>query len=76
VLDDVGSQEAILHGVQESGPTSIYYAAIHPGRAMVVVLYGTIAAISIGLVSQSDATRDTCACQVATRGIDVDLAEP
>lgn len=75
VLDDAGSQEAILYGISESGPMAIYYAATQPGRVKALVLYGAIAGMSADLVPQSDASRDTWVGQVAAQGIDEALAE-
>lgn len=43
VLDDIGSKEAILYGVSESGPMCTYFAATHPERVRALILYGTIA---------------------------------
>ena len=43
VLDAVGSRQAILYGISESGPMVIYFAASHPERVRALVLYGTFA---------------------------------
>jgi class 3 adenylate cyclase len=43
VLDDAGSEQAVLHGISEGGPMCIYFAASQPERVRALVLYGTAA---------------------------------
>ena len=43
VLDAVGSRQAILYAISESGPMACYFAASHPERVRALVLYGTFA---------------------------------
>lgn len=43
VLDETGSEQAILYGVSESGPMCTYFAATHPERVRALALYGTFA---------------------------------
>jgi class 3 adenylate cyclase/pimeloyl-ACP methyl ester carboxylesterase len=43
ILDEVGSQRAVLFGVSEGGPMSLLYAATYPERTAALVLYGTYA---------------------------------
>jgi class 3 adenylate cyclase/pimeloyl-ACP methyl ester carboxylesterase len=43
VLDAVGSCEAILYGISEGGPMTLYFTASHPERVRALVLYGTYA---------------------------------
>jgi class 3 adenylate cyclase len=40
VMDDVGSERAVLLGVSEGGPMSILFAATYPDRASGLVLWG------------------------------------
>lgn len=49
VLDDVGSEQAILYGISEGGPLSIYFAALQPERVRALVLYGTLAGMTRGV---------------------------
>src|SRR5262249_21429955 len=44
VLDAVGSRQAILYGISESGPMVIYFAASHPERG----IKGAVEAIKQG----------------------------
>jgi pimeloyl-ACP methyl ester carboxylesterase len=43
ILDEVGSERAVLFGVSEGGPMSLLYAATYPERTAALVLYGTYA---------------------------------
>jgi pimeloyl-ACP methyl ester carboxylesterase len=43
VLDDVGSERAVLLGISEGGPMSLLFAATYPERTRALVLYGTFA---------------------------------
>jgi len=40
ILDDAGSESAVLMGVSEGGPMSMLFAATHPERAQALVLCG------------------------------------
>lgn len=42
-MDAAGSQRAALVGVSEGAPTSVVFAASHPGRVSALVLYGGLA---------------------------------
>ena len=41
VMDDVGSERAVIFGVSEGGPMSILFAATYPERTLGLVAYGT-----------------------------------
>ena len=41
VMDEVGSQQAVLMGVSEGGPMSILFAATHPERVSALILWGS-----------------------------------
>jgi class 3 adenylate cyclase len=41
VMDEVGSQEAVLMGVSEGGPMSILFAATYPERLSALILWGS-----------------------------------
>jgi class 3 adenylate cyclase/alpha-beta hydrolase superfamily lysophospholipase len=41
VMDDAGSEEAVLMGVSEGGPMSLLFAATHPERASALILWGS-----------------------------------
>jgi class 3 adenylate cyclase len=41
VMDEVGSQHAVLMGVSEGGPLSILFAATYPERAVALILWGS-----------------------------------
>ncbi len=43
VLDEVGSERAVLFGISEGGPMSLLYAATFPERTSALILYGTYA---------------------------------
>ena len=43
VLDEAGSEHAVLLGVSQGGPTAIAFAAEHPARTRGLALYGTYA---------------------------------
>lgn len=43
VLDAVESERAILYGISEGGPLSVYFAASQPGRVQALILFGTFA---------------------------------
>jgi pimeloyl-ACP methyl ester carboxylesterase len=44
VLDAVGSEQATIMGISQSGPLAVLFAATHPGRTAGLVLYGSYAA--------------------------------
>ena len=64
VLDAAGSEQAVLFGISEGGPTSVVLAATRPDRIISLILYGTFAAIpqrapeaySPDVVERSEAT--------------------
>jgi len=41
VMDDAGSEEAVLMGVSEGGPMSLLFAATHPERASGLILWSS-----------------------------------
>ena len=41
VLDDVGSESAVLLGISEGGPMSLVFAATYPERASALAVYGS-----------------------------------
>ncbi|HET6963692.1 MAG TPA: alpha/beta fold hydrolase [Acidimicrobiales bacterium] len=41
VMDAAGSRKALLVGISEGGPMSLYFAASHPDRVAALMLYGT-----------------------------------
>jgi class 3 adenylate cyclase len=41
VMDEVGSEQAVLMGVSEGGPMSVLFAATHPERVAALVLWGS-----------------------------------
>jgi class 3 adenylate cyclase len=41
VMDEVGSEQAVLMGVSEGGPMSILFAATHPERVSALILWGS-----------------------------------
>ena len=43
VLDAAGSERAVLFGISEGGPTSVFLAAMRPQRITSLILYGTFA---------------------------------
>ncbi len=43
VLDAVGSEEAVVMGVSQSGPMAVLFAATHPARTSGLILYGAYA---------------------------------
>jgi pimeloyl-ACP methyl ester carboxylesterase len=43
VMDDAGSQRAVVYGISEAGPMSLLFAATYPARVQALVLYGTFA---------------------------------
>jgi class 3 adenylate cyclase/pimeloyl-ACP methyl ester carboxylesterase len=43
ILDEIGSERAVLVGVSEGGPMSLLYAASYPERTAALVLYGSYA---------------------------------
>jgi class 3 adenylate cyclase len=43
ILDEIGSERAVLFGVSEGGPMSLLYAASYPERTAALVLYGSYA---------------------------------
>jgi pimeloyl-ACP methyl ester carboxylesterase len=43
ILDEVGSERAVLFGVSEGGPMSLLYAATYPERTSALILYGCYA---------------------------------
>jgi pimeloyl-ACP methyl ester carboxylesterase len=46
VMDAVGSESAFVQGISEGGPMSVLFAASHPDRTRVLVLYGSFPRIS------------------------------
>src|SRR5215472_18736228 len=46
VLDAVGSQQAVICGGGDSGPTAMVFAASHPSRTQGLVLWNTAARLS------------------------------
>ncbi len=63
VLDAVGSERAILYGISEGGPLSIYFAASQPDRVRALVLFGTFASLS-------SAPADTLLATAADQGLE------
>jgi pimeloyl-ACP methyl ester carboxylesterase len=43
VMDAAGSERAVIFGVSEGGPLSIFFAATYPQRALGLILFGTAA---------------------------------
>jgi pimeloyl-ACP methyl ester carboxylesterase len=43
VMDDAGSQRAVIYGISEAGPMALLFAAMYPARVQALVLYGTAA---------------------------------
>jgi class 3 adenylate cyclase/pimeloyl-ACP methyl ester carboxylesterase len=43
ILDEIGSERAVLFGVSEGGPMSLLYAASYPERTAALILYGSYA---------------------------------
>jgi pimeloyl-ACP methyl ester carboxylesterase len=43
VMDEVGSERAVIYGLSEGGPTAALFAATHPARTEALVLYGAMA---------------------------------
>jgi len=43
VMDDAGSQRAVIYGISESGPMALLFAATYPERTQALALYGTFA---------------------------------
>jgi class 3 adenylate cyclase/pimeloyl-ACP methyl ester carboxylesterase len=43
VMDNAGSQRAVVYGISEAGPMALLFAAMHPARVQALVLYGTAA---------------------------------
>jgi class 3 adenylate cyclase len=41
VMDDAGSERAVLHGISEGGPMCMVFAALYPERTSALVLHGT-----------------------------------
>jgi class 3 adenylate cyclase len=46
VLDDVGTERAVVLGISEGGPAATTLAALHPGRVKAMVQFGTYARLS------------------------------
>ncbi len=55
VLDEIGSEEAIVFGVSQGGPMAMLFTATHPARTTGLILYGAYAAAIGG--AQGDGTR-------------------
>ena len=64
VMEAVGCERPVLFGLSEGGPSSIVFAATHPGQVQALVLFGTFA--SVGLV---DASPDEIRAELAKEGI-------
>ena len=47
VMDAAGSERAALFGVSEGGPMCITFAATYPARTSALVLYGTLARLTV-----------------------------
>ena len=43
VLDEVGSERAVVFGESEGGALAAFFAATHPDRVLALILYGTMA---------------------------------
>ena len=56
VMDAVGCERPVLFGLSEGGPSSIVFAATHPGQVQALVLFGTFASGS-GLGGSPDEVR-------------------
>jgi class 3 adenylate cyclase len=56
VMDAVGSERPVLFGLSEGGPSSIVFAATHPGQVQALVLFGTFAS-GTGMVGSPDEIR-------------------
>ncbi len=41
VMDAAGSRKALIFGLSEGGPMSLYFAAAHPDRTAALLVYGT-----------------------------------
>jgi len=55
VVKAVGMECPVLFGLSEGGPSSIYYAATHPGKVRALLLFGTFPRGATGLESPADA---------------------
>ncbi|MEK6327436.1 MAG: adenylate/guanylate cyclase domain-containing protein [Actinomycetota bacterium] len=64
VMAAVGCERPVLFGLSEGGPSSIVFAATHPGQVQALVLFGTFA--SVGLV---DASPDEIRAQLEKEGV-------
>ena len=64
VMEAVGCERPVLFGLSEGGPSSIVFAATHPGQVQALVLFGTFA--SVGLV---DASPDEIRAELAKDGV-------
>ncbi|MEK6273280.1 MAG: adenylate/guanylate cyclase domain-containing protein [Actinomycetota bacterium] len=64
VMEAVGCERPVLFGLSEGGPSSIVFAATHPGQVQALVLFGTFA--SVGLV---DASPDEIRAELAKEGV-------
>ncbi len=42
VMDEVGSERAVIYGVSEGGPMAMLFAATYPERTIALVLYGAM----------------------------------
>jgi pimeloyl-ACP methyl ester carboxylesterase len=56
VMDAAGCERPVLFGLSEGGPSSIVFAATHPGQVQALVLFGTFASGS-GLGGSPDEIR-------------------
>jgi pimeloyl-ACP methyl ester carboxylesterase len=66
ILDDIGSERAILFGFSEGGPMSILFAATYPERVSQLVLVGGFARAA-DLVPQGLTTPDASEARLAQR---------
>jgi len=64
VMDAVGCERPVLFGLSEGGPSSVVFAATHPGQVQALVLFGTFA---IG--GDFDASPDEFRAQLAKEGV-------
>src|SRR3984885_12590688 len=60
IMDEIGSQRAVLLGLSEGSPMSAFFAAMHPERVSKLILFGGFA--------KSRLTEETVLKQVATWG--------
>ena len=65
VMDAVGCERPVLFGLSEGGPSSIVFAATHPGQVQALVLFGTYAYP----IADFDAPADQIRAELAKEGI-------